>query len=263
MRSKKKNKSKNANLALYFILLIISIFLISVIFKVFDTLGKSKFDGKNRFTVAVLNNNYSDFISVSPIDGTITKLRIKDPLNTSDILNLSIPTDSIITSQSDLDVKIKSFFLELMFKKNKVKTDLTIIDLLRLSIFSNGVNKEKTIEKTLSVKNDRDLELFSSTLFTDTAISKEKKNIQITNATNVSGLGNKLAKHITNMGGIVVLVNTSSKEQKISKILFTDESYTVDKLSKRLNIPKEKNKDVSISDIVIIVGENRSTLFKY
>ena len=64
------------------------------------------------------------------------------------------------------------------------------------------------------------------------------------------------------MGGIVVLVNTSSKEQKISKILFTDDSYTVDKLSKRLNIPKEKNKDVSISDIVIIVGEDRSSLFK-
>ena len=65
------------------------------------------------------------------------------------------------------------------------------------------------------------------------------------------------------MGGIVVLVNTSSKEQKVSKILFTDDSYTVDKLSKRLNIPKEKNKDVSISDIVIIVGENRNTIFKY
>ncbi len=166
-------------------------------------------------------------------------------------------------SQSDLDVKTKSFFLELMFKKNKAKTDLTIIDLLRLGIFSNGVDKEKTIEKTLSVKNVRDLELFSSTLFTDVTISKEKKNIQITNATNVSGLGNKLAKYITNMGGIVVLVNTSSKEQKISKILFTDESYTVDKLSKKLNIPKEKNKDVSISDIVIIVGEDRRTILQY
>lgn len=263
MRSKKKNKSKSTNLALYFILLIVSIFLISVIFKVFDTLGKSKFDGKNRFTVAVLSTNYSDFISVSPIDGTITKLRIKNQLNSSDIFNLSIPTDSIIMSRSDLDVKTHSFFLELMFKKNKAKTDLTIIDLLRLSVFSNGVNKEKTLEKTLSVKNDRDLELFSSTLFTDTSISKEKKNIQITNATNVSGLGNKLAKYITNMGGIVVLVNTSSKEEKNSKILFTHESYTVNKLSKKLNIPKEKNKGASISDIVIIVGKDRSTILKY
>ena len=66
MRTKKKEKGKSLNLGFYFGLFVFLIIVISLFFKTFDVIKKSKFDGKNRFTVAVINKKSTDLISTSP-----------------------------------------------------------------------------------------------------------------------------------------------------------------------------------------------------
>lgn len=262
MKSKKKDGSKNINLALYFGIIVVFIILISFLFKAFDTVRKSKFDGQHRFSIAVQSGKNLDIVSVSPKEGSITKLRVEGALGMSKINDLLIPIDSAIEPGSTFDVNTKSLYLKILLNKRKTDTDLTVIDLVRLIIFSNGVSSEKTVEKSVSVDDDKQLESFSAFLFVDPSILEEKKSIQITNASEVPGLGNKLAKYITNMGGNVVLVNTSSDEQIKSKIISEEDSFTKDKISKDFNIPKEKSDNVSISDIHIIIGKDREDLFQ-
>lgn len=75
----RKSESKNgSNLrpAFYFGILVFFIIAVSIFFKVFDTLKKSKFDGNNRFTVAVVSKNKVDLLTVSPKDGTLSKVSV-------------------------------------------------------------------------------------------------------------------------------------------------------------------------------------------
>lgn len=262
MKSKKKDGSKNINLALYFGIIVVFIILISFAFKTIDIIRKSKFDGQHRFSVAVLSGKRLDVVSVSPKEGSITKLKIEGISSVFGIDDLLIPLDSVVRPESEFDVKTKSFFVKLLLSKRKIETNLTIIDLARLVIFSNGVSGEKTIERSVSIADIKELESLSATLFVDPTILEEKKSIQITNASETPGLGNKLARYITNMGGNVVLVNTSSDRENKSRIISEEDSFTADKISKDFNIPKEKEMNGSISDIHIIIGKDREDLFQ-
>lgn len=264
MKQKTKNKNKSINLALYFGLLVAFIILVSISFKVFDIFRKSKFDGENKFTVAILNDKNAQLVSVSPKEGTISKLIIEEVKNPSDLNELSIPINSIINPNSDIDVDPKSIFFKLILKSGSVKKDLTVVDLFRLGFYSNGISSEKVRRESLTFSEAKEDKEIISVIFVDPVIIDEKVSIQITNSTQISGLGNKVAKYITNMGGSIVLVNTSQNTENESKIIYGEESYTVDKLSKELGIAKEKDENrISISEILVIIGKDKRDILKY
>lgn len=260
MKAKKKEKSKNLKLAAYFGIVIFLIILVSLAFKTFDMIRKSKFDGTNRFTVAVLNTNNAELISVSPEEGTIAVLHLSGVNNAGDIRGTSLPVDAYIDTNANENFGIKSFFIKTLFRFNSVKTDLTLIDLARLSVYSSSIDSEKIDEESVSYEDDRKISSLGSVLFIDPTISNEKINIQITNSTNVGGLGNKVAKYVTNLGGSVVLVNTSQDIVEKSKIFYKNESYTLKKMSKALGIPIERRNNSSISDVIIVIGKDREDL---
>jgi len=130
--------------------------------------------------------------------------------------------------------------------------------LARLFLFSQRVDGAKVYEESTSKDGELEFSTSSPEWFLDPQIEKEDLSIEITNSTTTSGLGNKIAKIITNMGGKVVLVSSSQDELTKSIIYYNEDSYTVRKLSKLLNIPIEKKELNSISDIVIKIGEDRS-----
>ncbi len=260
MKNAKKNKGKNVNLAVYFTVIVIFIILVSVVFKGLDIVRKSKFDGENRFTVAVVSDNNIDYISVSPKEGTLTRLNVRG-VNEDDINILPIPHDALVIANSETIGNPKTYFLKMILGKKTERSDLTIIDLIKLSIYSQGVKDEKILNKRVLGASE-DVSRAEDVDFIDPEIAGEKVSIQITNTTKISGLGNKFAKYIANMGGNVVLVNSSSDPQGESKILYREESYTLGRLAGFLDIPKEKNEADPISDIIIIIGKDRIEFFK-
>ena len=261
MKSKKKGKSNNLKPAFYFGLLIFFIILVSVTFKVFELFGSSKYDGANRFTVAIIKADVIDVISVSPKEKSLTKIEI-NKTNPDTLAELGIPIDQKAETSSGFYSGAESYFAKMLSKKRSFETDLTIIDLIRLGFYSAGIDRDKIIEKKFSV-NDKEAKEAVSSLLKDPVVESEKVSIQIINATDTSGLGNRLAKLITNLGGSVVLVNSSKDINKNSKIIYKNNSYTAQKLSKILNINLEKGNVSSISDIIIIIGEDKSDLSEF
>lgn len=254
-KTQKKEGSKNLHLGFYFGILVFFIILVSVVFKIFDTVKNSKFDGNNFFTVAVIAGNNAHIISVSPKENSLKKLVVKNVKTPSGLRELGIPYDSLAQANENTSASSKSYFTKMLLHKDGFKSNLTIIDKVRLSLFSQKTDGSKVEEQEVSV--DEEADRVVSKWFEDPQILKDNLNIEITNTTPVSGLGNKFAKEITNMGGNVVLVNSSPTPAKTSKIYYKNDSYTVNKLSKLLEIPIEKKEVSAISDIVIEIGEDK------
>lgn len=263
MRNQKINKSKNLNLALYFGILVIFIIMVSLIFKIFDIVRESKFDGENRFSAALIKSKSVDIITVSPREGSLARIKISSSLKEPEIKSLLMPIDSYVVAKSDFNSDSKSFFLKIFLNSRKIKKNLSLFDLLKLSLYSASLNNEKITEESVSKDDNEKLKEISESFFKDPKIVGEKLSIQIINSTSVSGLGNRLARYISNMGGQVVLVKSSQEEAKNSVILYQEPSYTAKKLSEKLEISLKKDENNSISDVKIIIGKDRQDLFKY
>lgn len=257
MRKAKKETIKSYNLALYFGLLILLIIIISVAFKTFDIIRKSEFDRKNRFTVAVLNDKNVDIITVSPKTGEQFGIRLENAQSLSVVDKFSIPVDVFVETNSDFSSESKSIFSKMLFNKRSLDSSLNVLDLFKLSLYSFGVKGENFSHKNLSLNEEIELNRVSSDEFIDEKISQDKITIHVTNSTEIGGLGNSVAKTITNLGGNVVLVNSSKDKAEESVIYYQEESYTVKKLSKVLNIKAVKHETSSIADIIVLLGEDQ------
>jgi hypothetical protein len=251
-----KEKNKNLRLGYYFGLIVIFIIIVSFTFKIFDIFKKSKFDGNNFFTVAIIKDKNTDLISVSPKEGTLKKLTITGTKNEESLKEEGIPFDALATSKTEYSGGVKSYFTKILLHKEGFKSNLTIFDLLRLSFYTQKISNDKISEDSI-VFNDKNSSQKVTDWFTDPEIANENINIEVTNATQTSGLGNKVAKIITDMGGNVVLVNNSQNTEKKSKIYYKKDSYTAKKISKLLGIPLEKKEINAISEIVIQIGKDR------
>lgn len=253
-KSKKDTKNKsNIRLGVYFLAAVVFIIIVSFSIKVFDSIKSSKFDSGNHFTVAILNNESTEFITVSPQEGEVKKLTV-DGINTEKKLNnLGVPYDSLARSKNEISGDARNYFSK--FIGRGIENDLSIIDIIKLNLATRTISGDKVEEASVSV-NDDELENIKPVWFVDPEIEKEGLKIEITNSTEVSGLGRAYADLVTNMGGNVVLVNSAQEEIEKSVIYYSNDSYSVDKLSKLLDIPKENKELNSVSDIIIVIGKD-------
>lgn len=257
MRKSKNGEVKSINLALYFGLLVLLIIIISVLFKAFDLVRKSKFDSKHRFTIAVVNNNDWDIYTVLPSEGQQLNINIEGEILNDPTKAYSIPIDSYVKTKSHFSPDSKLIFLRMLINKRKIDGDINVWDLFKLSMYSLGVGSDKFDKEKIEKDEIQSLENISSEKFEDQELAKEKVDIQITNSTQIGGLGNRVASMVSNLGGAVVLVNNSKELQSESIIYFENDSYTVRKLSKILKMKTEKRKTSSIAQIVIVIGKDR------
>jgi len=250
-----KESNKNIRLGLYFGLVVIFIVLVSFTFKIFDNIKKSTFDSGNFFTVAIFSEKNTQLISVSPKENSIKKITINGIKSDEALNNLNIPYDNLANSKEELSLNPKTYFTKMLFRQNDLKSSLTTIDLIKLSIYSNKVSSENITEDSVEL-DDEDFEKILSSWFLDPEILNEDLKIEIVNTTDISGLGNKFADLITKAGGNVVLVHSSADELNNSVIYFNNDSYTVKKLSSFLDISSEKKELNSVSDIVVYIGSD-------
>src|SRR3989344_4366663 len=257
---KKRNlkKGNNTKVALIFVGFVIGIVFLSLAFKFIVIVSQSKFDSSKRFTITVSSNKDVKVVSFSPDLGSISIVKL-GKVNTPANKFLAIPIDGFIWIDSwDLDQRLDSLLPKMIFSYKKLDTNLTIVDLVKLFIFTKSLNDREIEERFVSEDmSEIEIDNLVGRFFRDDLIEKEGKKIQIINSTDVSGLGNRLARLVTNMGGDVILVATGDSPQKSSEITYIeDKNYTVERLSKILGFNTVETTQRTIADIIITIGED-------
>lgn len=261
MKEQKQRTISNAKIAIVFFAFLALIAAISLSFKVIILVKDSQFDGSKRFTLSITNGKAIEVTSLSPSLKNITIFKLDNNIESAKAGRLlEIPIDGFIESNSlELDQQLNSLFVKTIFGYNRLKTNLTIIDLLRIAMFVRTVPQSSIDVKTVGdVDSALELDEIVGRSVSDYFIEKDDQTIQIINGTEVAGLGNRLARLITNMGGDVIIVATDNSTKKKSLISYTDKkTYTVERLQKVLGYEAIRDASNAISDITIIIGEDK------
>lgn len=257
----KKNKSNNLNLAFLFVVLVLGLILISIFFKLVFVIKDSRFDGAHKFTLAFFEKEETDVVSFSPQNKSISILKIDAKVKQGELGKfLEIPIDGEVkTDASAINEKnVSSSLLHLEFSLGNLSGKVTSIDILRLYLFARSVSSNSIVirEFTSDLTDDQKSTILSLS-FTDPQIYQDNQSIEIINATDAFGLGNRLADVITNIGGNVVLVETSEDNKDTSQITYyKDKSYTANYLSNYLGFKLIKSDKRGVADVIILLGKD-------
>jgi len=209
-------------------------------------------------------NQVKEIVCFHPETPGISFLIIKDPNLAYNSLakNYGIATDGFVQANEGISsgTDISNLMWESITHMATWKSNLTILDKFRVLLFAKNVSiNNKTIEQISLSNQTPNLNTIIATALNDQNISSENITIQIINATNVSGLGQRLGKILTNMGANVVDVASSEKTQQKSTIAYYgNDSYTLDRLQKFLGVTASKLNKQTIADIVITIGNDNA-----
>lgn len=268
-RKKKINPNQSIHLVFFFAGFLVFLLFFSLFFKFINLVQKSGFDGKHNFILAASFKNSNELLSFSPQDNSISILILPKEISFKDLQKtLKLPIDREVSLSKDIDPNPKDVSLrikEMIFNKNSLLKNPTIIDYFRLYVFSKTLPQSQITIKKLGEGQDALNDKIISSFFYDYTISKELLSIQVINATGVEGAGNRLARLISNIGGNVVAVSTGEKIENKSRIKFFEDSYTVKRLGDILGFEKEKikPKGSQLSDIIITVGKENLNSGKF
>lgn len=255
---KKKAKKNNLELAGIFVAVVLGLIFLSFVVKFIFIIKDSKFDGNHKFNVLFVGKNQKDLVSFTPQSRSISILKIENP-NVELSKKLDVPIDGTIILKEDLNIKnLSTTLFKSEFPLGQRVDKLTPLDLLRLALFSRTVSSDAIYTRVFSESlSDAQINTILSLTFTDPAIYEENLSIEIVNATQVNGLGAKLALLVTNIGGNPILVsNSNNPEEKSKLVYYGKETYTVDRLSSYFNLVKEKTDKQGIADVIIIIGKD-------
>lgn len=261
MKRKKVNvKKNNTKIAVFFVIFVCLVILTSFILKATYVVQQSRFDGDSRFTISISNNKKLQILSFSPNTNSISIIKLAGEIENLNIRQLlAIPIDGFVQADFlDINKGAAALMSSIFWDFGNVKTNLTIIDILRLTLFFSTVSSKNVITLDISTSlTTVDIDKIIGEFLSDEKIEKEDLSIEIINATSVTGLGARLARLITNTGGKVVQVSSENVSRQKSMILYNgDITYTVKKLSKVLGFKLVQMNRQSIGDITIIIGED-------
>ncbi len=223
-------------------------------------------------TLAVrAENDY--LLSINPVSKKLTLIRLSPELylqtpsggqilkkiSSANILSHTLRSafgtyiDGYLIFPQDSTVEFENFAKDLkkgagmMYLLQDVKTDLSLVGLIKLNLMARSIRDDnfeivdlsaststkwqvlKDGSRVLSVDQSSLDRQFSGT-FEDTKLSMEGLNIAVFNSTSHPGLAEKAAREITSMGGRVVSTDTIKSNQEKS-IVFGKSSYTLSRLS--------------------------------
>jgi len=265
MGRKKKDQGKNTKIGVYFFIFILGIIFISLLFKGLLIVKNSKFQDDSRFNFLISNNKDSEIISFLPQNHSVSVLKIEGNLENIHKF-LQVPIDGEIRSASlVLEKPISQVLSNIFFGFKDIKTNFTVLDLFRIFLFTKTTSPGNFTLRTVSANLDEAaLDKISLILFSDPKIADENLSVGIVNATDEFGVGNRLARLISNISGNVVLVSTSQNMQEKSVILYkAKKSYTLKRLSKLLGFEVIENKSQSLADITIQIGKDYKNLSNF
>lgn len=239
---------------------------ISLLIKGFFIVQQSRFDGTHDFTLALTEqNNVKEVVSFHPQTPSIAVLIIQDAIPYVSLAQkYGIATDGFIQTNdaSTIGPDMTTFMWLSILHTGMWQSNVTVFDKFRLFLLAKGTTtNNKTVEKISLSHQSPDMNTILVSALTDQDIANENISVQIINATDISGFGQRLGRVLTNMGTNVVDVSTAQNTQKTSTIAyFGNESYTLDRLQRMLGLRAIKLTKQSIADIIITIGNDmRST----
>ena len=263
----RNKKETNLGLAGLFVLLVLGLIILSLLLKVFFIFRDSKFDGSHSFIVGFVGPTRTKLVAFNPQNKTMSTVDINESLSKAMLAKvLEIPVDGIVKAQNNIqDKDIASLLLQSATPFSTSLEGITFIDAFRLSVFAKTIQIGSVYDRDLgSSLNDAQKATILTLSFTDPVIYQENLGIQIINASDVSGIGSRLASLVTNIGGNPILVTTADTPQNASKIIYyKTKSYTAQKLSDYLGIPAEESDKKGIADVIIIIGKDKINSFNF
>lgn len=305
----KRQKIKRTKLALIILGIFLGILILAQIFKFTQTLFSPwqiknpiprgySWGGQFNINIVVKDDKVS-LLSFSPKNQTVTILEIPDNtfLETAhgfgkwqirsiyDLGGHQLLKDSLSQFFGlPIDGFLEGVFLD-SIKKNPIlnltslpgiKTDLTLVELIRLKLGLSGVRFDKIymidLEKSGALSPEK-LADGTAVLIADPAkldsevtdlvdpnLKSEHKTLAIFNSTNHPQLAQKAARLITNVGGdVIIIANSQSKLEKTQ--IFGEESKTLDRLKQIFGIsgridPESEDQVPSRAQINLFLGED-------
>ncbi len=250
---------------LVYFALVLSLIITAFIFRAISVINNSNFDGENRFTVAMAHEGkLKGIISFEPSTSSLSILKIRpDFLIQVDKMNarLGLIPDGYIMSDSlpDLDDPVPAVIQSVFWQLHTSKKNITAYDMFQIWLYSTKIPSSTINIREIGKNVSRsDIDKNIALLFPDEKIASENLSLQIINAAGVTGLGARLERVLTNMGGNIVSIQTAPETSAVSKISYYDQedSYTLNKIAKLLQFKLEKLPKQGIANIVITVGED-------
>lgn len=245
-------------MGIVFILILLS-FLARFIYLV----KNSHYSGKNRFTIAFIENAKSvSLVSVDPLEKTMERLTVAgDRKNNTPGIIAGAMVDGSIDLKSTIPFTRRSpadLLYYSLTRTGRSYKGVTVIDVLRLYLFSRTVPYSNYFEEQVKAGDDvLVIDKISAELFNDQKIVNEQKSIEIVNGTGINGLGKRLERVLKNSGCNIIAVSNTHDIEPYSRIIyFNEESYTLTKIQKYLDYPVKISSKREIADIKIIIGTN-------
>lgn len=264
-----KKAAQNTNKSLktfYLYAVIVFLFIgVSLVVKGFYIVQQSKFDPAHHFTLAITqHNNVKEILSFQPQTPAVSVLAIQDNAIPYSLLakKFGIVTDGYIQADDtmQLGTDISIFLWSSIVHTASWQSNVTLIDKIRLLFLARSITTNNKIVEQISLatqSSDANTTIMNS--LTDQDIATENISIQIINATNVSGLGQRLARVLTNLGANVIDIATAQKTQEKTTIAYYgSDSYTLNRIHRLLgNVPVYKLSRRTIAAMVITIGNDK------
>lgn len=195
--------------------------------------------------VEIQNGDLDDNLNRETIKKTLQKAELKLPL-------LLLKLNRLKTNFSLLDL------IRLVFSLGKVREDKIIVNMLtNFAVFRKVKLSDGSLAKMI---DEEQLEPVISDLFADEKIRDENYLISVFNASGKSGTGKKSEKIIKALGGRVMKTVTKD-EVSLETVCYlksqsVKQSVTFKKIKRIFDCREEKNKDEQREDIQLILGLN-------
>lgn len=237
---------------------------IALLVKSFLLFHQSKFDHAHQFTLAVTKQGMvREVISFHPQTPALAILLIEDKSIPYDTLakNYGISTDGYMQrdDRESFGSDVTGLLWSSLLRSAMLQTNLTVFDITRLMLLSKNVTtNNKAVDKIILTKQSMTKNALIVQSLTDQDIATENISIQIINATDVTGMGQRLGRVLTSLGANVVDISTAPHTQSKSTIAyFGDDSYTLQRLQKLLVIFPTKFNQQKIANIIITIGTDK------
>lgn len=263
--------AKNLRYLKIFLLVFIALVFISVIYKIVVNVSTSRFTS-NTFNFAVVGQQ-TYIVHLDTSDNSLTYVTVNgNPTAPIDLSPLSysvyfgVPIHGIIfdTQHKPLQNIDTRFFslshiLNIISNPEYKKIGLNTTDIIKIYLAQKSVPYENKQFNSINYRDfvpqnfDRIDAVFFS-LFKNTDVINKKISVQIINATDVNGLGNRVSRVFSNWGYDVVSVISDSDYTSSEIILRTDDAYTKTNLQQIFGFPIHMDQGQAIANIIIVVA---------
>lgn len=262
-KSAHHQSSKSLKTLYLYSFVVFLLILISLIVRGVILFEQNIFDPAHHFILAVQQKGtVKEIMSFNPQIPAVSVLNVNDKNIPYQMLakEYGVPSDGYI--QLDDSMPLTTDPTALMWSSfmhaATLDTNLTVFDSVRLFLMSKNVATNNEINTDITLKNQSTTNTNEITqALTDPDIASESISIQIINATNVTGMGLRLGRVLTNIGANVVDVSSAKDIQNKTTIAyFGDPSFTLTYLQKLLHVTPTKLTKQPIANIIITIGND-------